>query len=94
MVPEFPIDTALLGVAGAVIAVVIKVLLGRKPRPDNAPLVPTPPPTNTKGHEVATAAAQEKFESEIKDIVDANSDESEEKRLKRLADLANLAKRR
>ena len=93
MVPEFPIDTALLGVAGAVIAVVIKVLLGKKQK-DNTPPAPKPPPTNTEVHGAAVAIAQEKFESEIKDIVDANSDESEEKRLKRLAELANLAKRR
>ena len=92
--PEFPIDTALLGVVGAVIAVAIKVLLGKRARPDNAPLVPKPPPPSTKVHEAATVIAQEEFDEGVSEISDANSDESEEKRLKRLADLANLAKRR
>jgi hypothetical protein len=92
-VPEFPIDTALLGVVGAVIAVAIKVLLGKK-RKDNAPLVPKPPPTNTKVHEAATTIVQEEFDEGISEISDANAEESEDKRLKRLADLANLAKRR
>ena len=92
--PEFPVDTALLGVVGAIIAVVIKVLLGRKPRPDNAPLVPKPPPTSTKVHEAATAIVQEEFDEGISEISDANAEESEDKRLKRLADRANWAKRR
>ena len=91
--PEFPIDTALLGVAGAIVAVIIKVLLGKK-RKDNAPLVPKPPPTSTKVHEAATAIVQEEFDEGISEISDANAEESEDKRLKRLADLANLAKRR
>ena len=92
--PEFPVNTALLGVAGAIAAVIIKVLLGRKPRPDNAPLVPRPPPSSEKVHEAASKVVVESFEDSNDKIKEANDSESEEDRLKRLSDLANLAKRR
>ena len=93
MVPEFPIDTALFGVVGAVIAVAVKILLGKKKSSKSSP-TPKPPPTDTKVHDAAVAIAQEDFEEGVSEISDANSEKPEEERLKRLAELTNQAKRR
>tara|TARA_R110001583_G_scaffold44829_9_gene141862 strand:+ start:1943 stop:2224 length:282 start_codon:yes stop_codon:yes gene_type:complete len=93
-VPEFPADTALIALIGAVAAIAAKILLGKK-RAANAPLVPKPPRTaDTKVHTAATAIVQERFEEKTSTIEEANDDEDTEKRLKTLSDLANVAKRR
>ena len=92
--PEFPYDTALFGIIGAVAAIAAKILLGKK-RAANAPLVPKPPPAaDTKVHTAATAIVQERFEEKTSTIEEANDDEDAEKRLKTLSDLTNVAKRR
>lgn len=91
--PEFPIDTALLGVVGAVIAVAVKILLGKK-RGKAPPPASQPPPADTQVHEAAVAVVQENFEDEVEDIVDANAETDEVERLERLAAIANKGKRK
>jgi hypothetical protein len=92
-VPDFPLDTALLGVVGAVVAVALKIFLGKK-RKDNAPLVPKPPPTDTKVHAAATKVVTDNFREETQAIADANADTDEVERLDRLAGLANKGRRK
>jgi hypothetical protein len=93
VVPEFPIDTALFGVVGAIIAVAVKIFLGKK---TNEPVkTEAPDPPVDKGvHEAASKVVVQNFEDGVDKIEDANTEEVEEDRLKRLSELANLAKRR
>ena len=91
--PEFPYDTAIFGIIGAIIAVAAKIFLGKKKR-SSTPATPKPPPVDTTGHAAATQVVTENFDEETLAISEANDETDTADRLDRLAGLANKGKRR